>query len=64
MRRMNVQLAASARINSLANVEAFVQAKAAHWLALFMPHMGSIHQVVETIFTCPARGDGRSAERT
>jgi methylaspartate ammonia-lyase len=48
---MNVQLATSAEINSLAGVEAFVQAEAAHWLALFMPHLGSIHQVVETILT-------------
>ncbi|NHZ72723.1 MAG: hypothetical protein GWP17_06540, partial [Aquificales bacterium] len=52
MRRMNVQLAASTGINSLADVEAFVQAEAVHLLTLSMPDLGSIHQVIEAIMIC------------
>lgn len=55
MRRLNLELAASKSINTLADVEAYVEAGAAHMLELSFSRLGSVHQVIQAIRTCHHR---------
>jgi methylaspartate ammonia-lyase len=52
MRRMSLQLVAGAKINSLAAVRAFVQAKSAHMLRLVMPQIGAVQELVLAVQAC------------
>ena len=64
MRRMSLQLVAGAKINSLDDVRAFIQAESAHMLHLAMPRLGTIQELIVGIQACQAGGIGILMEGT
>ena len=52
MRRMSLQLVASAQIYTVDDVRAFVQARAVHMIYLVMPRFGTIQEVILDIQAC------------
>lgn len=58
MRKMSLQLVAGAKINTLDDVRAFVEAEAAHMLHLVMPRLGTIQELVLAIQACQSGSDG------
>lgn len=58
LRKMDVQLVAAEWVNSLEDVQAFVDAGAADWVEITMPELGSIHNAVEAVLACKAAATG------
>jgi len=58
MRGMAVQLVADEWANTLEDIRAFVEAKAADMVQVKMPDLGSVHNAVEAVLACKAGGVG------
>jgi len=58
IRKMNVQLVADEWANTLDDIQAFVDAQAAHMIQIKMPDLGSVHNSIEAVLTCKAGGLG------
>lgn len=58
VRKMDVQLVAGEWINTLDDVQAFVDAGAADVIHVRMPDMGGVHNAVEAVLACQAAGVG------
>ncbi|HEX6385984.1 MAG TPA: hypothetical protein VF177_15040 [Anaerolineae bacterium] len=56
LRRMRLQLVASAWIDSAEDVDAFVQSEAVQAIQLNAPQLGSLHRTIEAILACRERG--------
>ena len=52
VRRMDIQVAAKAHLNTLADVRTVVNAGAAHLLQLSLPRLGTVHQTMQAIQLC------------
>jgi len=57
-RKMKGQLVAGEWANTLDDVRAFVEARAAGMIQVKMPDMGSVHNAVEAVLACQAGGVG------
>jgi len=57
-RKMGVQLVADEWANTLGDIQAFVDAQAAHMIQIKMPDLGSVHNAVEAVLACQAGGVG------
>ena len=58
LRKMKVQLVAGAWTNTLEDIRAFVDGRAAHMVQIKMPALGSMHNTVEAVLACKAIGLG------
>jgi methylaspartate ammonia-lyase len=58
VRRMGVQIVAGAWACTVEDIRAFVEARAAHMIAISMPGMGSVHNSVDAVLACRAGGVG------
>jgi methylaspartate ammonia-lyase len=57
-RKMNVQLVADEWANTLADIVAFLEAGAADMIQIKMPDLGGVHNSVEAVLACKAKGVG------
>ena len=58
LRKMRVQLVADEWANTLEDICAFVEARAADMIQIKMPDLGGIHNVVEAVLACKRGGIG------
>ncbi len=57
-RKMKVQLVADEWANTLDDIRAFIEARAADMVHIKMPDLGSVHNSVEAVLACKAGGVG------
>jgi methylaspartate ammonia-lyase len=55
---MKVQLVADEWANTLDDIQAFVEAQAAHMIQVKMPDLGSVHNTIEAVLACKSGGVG------
>ncbi len=58
VRRMGVQIVAGTWARTVEDIRAFVDAGAAHMIAISMPHLCSVHNSVDAVLACQAGGAG------
>jgi len=57
-RKLNVQVVADERANTLNDIRAFIEADAVDMIQIKMPDLGSVHNSVEAVLACKAGGVG------
>jgi methylaspartate ammonia-lyase len=57
-RKLGVQLVVDAWADTLEDVQAFLDAEAAHMIHIKMPELGSLHNSVQAVLACRAAGVG------
>jgi methylaspartate ammonia-lyase len=57
-RKMGLQLVADEWANTLDDIQAFIQAQAVDMIQIKMPDLGSVHNSIEAVLACKARGVG------
>jgi len=57
-RKMQVQLVADEWANTLEDIQAFVDAQAAHVIQIKMPDLGGVHNAIDAVLACQVGGVG------